>query len=224
MDLTHDFTVPAGLDETWAAFNHLELIASCLPGATLTSVAGQDFAGTLRVKLGSTILAYLGTGRFVERRLTGRHTVLMATGTDQRGKGTATVKITTSLSDNWDTTTVHVKTELTFTGPPAGLSSGVVKDASDRLMAQFTEGLAARFADGLGAEAVAADSSSSFASALGESAASASTTYAYNAPSPAGESDFDRLSAVVPGLAKRMAPPMVGGLALLWLVRKVRRR
>ena len=53
MNLTHEFSVPATVDETWAAFNHMELIASCLPGASLTSVETLEggFLNTLRIPL-----------------------------------------------------------------------------------------------------------------------------------------------------------------------------
>ncbi|HEX5988023.1 MAG TPA: SRPBCC domain-containing protein, partial [Nocardioides sp.] len=45
MELTHKFTVPAPVDETWAAFQDIESVAGCFPGATVTSVEGDDFKG-----------------------------------------------------------------------------------------------------------------------------------------------------------------------------------
>ena len=45
MDLQHTFTVPIGIDEAWVAFNDLEGIAPCFPGAVITS-AGLVLAGT----------------------------------------------------------------------------------------------------------------------------------------------------------------------------------
>ena len=36
MQLTHSFTVPAGIDETWAALNDIESVARCFPGAQVT--------------------------------------------------------------------------------------------------------------------------------------------------------------------------------------------
>ena len=41
MDLTHRFSVPAPVEEAWRAFNHLEALEPCLPGATITSVNGN---------------------------------------------------------------------------------------------------------------------------------------------------------------------------------------
>ena len=33
MELTHDFTVPASVDDAWATFMDLERVGSCFPGA-----------------------------------------------------------------------------------------------------------------------------------------------------------------------------------------------
>src|SRR5699024_7646314 len=52
MELQHRFTVPASLETTWESFNDVEYIAPCFPGASLTSVEGDEFKGTVKVKLG----------------------------------------------------------------------------------------------------------------------------------------------------------------------------
>ena len=67
MELTHRFTVPAPLADTWAAFNDIESVAGCFPGATVTSVEGDDFTGTCKVKLGPIALVYGGTGSFTSK-------------------------------------------------------------------------------------------------------------------------------------------------------------
>ncbi len=225
MNLTHDFTVPSGLDATWAAFNHLELVAACFPGATLSSVDGHDFAGTLRIKLGSTTLTYTGTGFYAERHLGGRHTVIQATGTDQRGNGTVTAKITMSFTaTREETTEVHLGADVTFTGRPTQLAPGVIEDAADRLVAQFVDDVSARFRDGLGAKALEVDANPDTAGPLGTSAAASSKTYTYIPPTPASQTDYDVFVKTAPVVAKRLGPPLLGGLALLWLVRKIRRR
>ena len=60
-------TVPLGVDDAWAAFNDIEGIAPCLPGASITSVEGDEFTGAAKVKLGPISMRYQGTVRFVER-------------------------------------------------------------------------------------------------------------------------------------------------------------
>ena len=67
MELQHTFTVPIGIDEAWAAFTDIERIAPCLPGAVITSVDGDEFEGTAKVKLGPISLQYGGKGTWVSR-------------------------------------------------------------------------------------------------------------------------------------------------------------
>jgi carbon monoxide dehydrogenase subunit G len=224
MNLKHEFRVPATVDETWAAFNHMELIASCFPGAALSSVDGHSFEGQVKMKLGPTTLSYQGRGRFEERHLGGRHTVITLTGEDERGKGTVEARVTSSFSEAGDLTVVRMVTQLGFTGQAAQLAPGVVQDASDRLVAQFADAVSDRFAAGLGAEALAADSDPSYSSDLGQPASSSSKTYTYNPPTPASQSDYEVLVKLAPLWARKFGPPLAGGLALLWLVRRIRRR
>ncbi len=138
MDLTHRFTVPAPIDVAWAAFNDLERIAPCFPGAALTSFDGEKFEGLVKVKLGPISLQYTGTGRFVERDETARRAVIEAKGKDKRGNGTAAAGITAQLTSRGDSETeVEVVTDLNVTGRPAQFGRGVMQDVSDKLLAQF---------------------------------------------------------------------------------------
>ena len=48
MELRHEFTVPASVEETWTAFNDIESVAGCFPGASVTSVEGDTFQGSVQ--------------------------------------------------------------------------------------------------------------------------------------------------------------------------------
>ena len=45
MELNHSFTVPASTQEAWEAFNQIESMAECFPGAAVTSVEGTSSRG-----------------------------------------------------------------------------------------------------------------------------------------------------------------------------------
>ncbi|HZA74109.1 MAG TPA: SRPBCC family protein [Propionibacteriaceae bacterium] len=162
MDLTHRFSVPASVDETWTAFNHLDRLAPCFPGATISSTNGDHFEGSIKIKLGSMALVYSGSGRFLERDIAAHRLVFQASGDERRGNGTARATVTASLVGNGSGTDVELITDLDFTGRPAQFGSGVVSDVSDKLVDQFVSCVSVRFADGLGApvpeEASAAES------------------------------------------------------------------
>jgi len=151
MDLTHRFSVPAPMDEAWNAFNDLEGLAPCFPGATITSIEGDEFTGSVKIKLGPIALVYNGSGRYVERNDAERRVVIEARGKDKRGNGTATAKVTASFAGDGERTQVDVFTDLAITGKPAQFGRGVISDVSDKLLEQFLSCVSDRFTQGLGA-------------------------------------------------------------------------
>ncbi|WP_328998682.1 SRPBCC domain-containing protein [Kribbella sp. NBC_00709] len=139
MRLEHKFVVPAPVEQTWAAFNDLERVVPCFPGATLTSYEGDEFIGSCKVKLGPVSLQYSGNGTFVERDPADHHAVIEAKGKDRRGNGTATARVTARLvAAGPDSTEVTVETDLTITGRPAQFGRGLIQDVSNKLLDQFT--------------------------------------------------------------------------------------
>jgi carbon monoxide dehydrogenase subunit G len=145
MDLTHRFSVPAGVAEAWDAFNDLEGLAPCFPGATITSVEGDEFSGSVKIKLGPISLMYNGSGRYVERNDADRRVVIEARGKDKRGNGTAAATVTASFAESDGQTDVEVLTDLVITGKPAQFGRGVISDVSDKLLDQFVSCVSGRF-------------------------------------------------------------------------------
>jgi uncharacterized protein len=160
MELTHTFTVPAPLDETWEAFQDIESVAGCFPGATVTSIDGDDFQGSCKVKLGPIALVYNGSGRFVEKDAAAKRFVVDAKGKDKRGNGTAGAKVTASFVGAGDATEVTVVTDLAITGKPAQFGRGVIQDVSDKLLGQFVACLEQQVGDSTAAAAAEAGGSS----------------------------------------------------------------
>jgi carbon monoxide dehydrogenase subunit G len=146
MRLEHSFGVPVRVDQAWQILLDVERVAPCMPGATLTEHSGDDFAGTVRVKLGPVNLLYKGSGRFVERDETAHRVVIEASGRDSRSAGTAAATVTTWLHEADGGTRVEVVTELNVTGRPAQFGRGMLADVSGKLIGQFAECLAAQLA------------------------------------------------------------------------------
>ena len=108
MELKHEFTVPASVEETWTAFNDIESVAACFPGAVVTSVEGDTFQGSCKVKLGPIALVYNGSGTFTEKDETARRMVIDAKGKDKRGNGTAGAHVTATMTEAGTGTRVEV--------------------------------------------------------------------------------------------------------------------
>jgi carbon monoxide dehydrogenase subunit G len=145
MDLTHTFTVPLGVEETWSHFNDIASVAECFPGAQVTEFDGNSFSGSCKVKLGPIALVYNGSGSFVEKDEEAHRFVVDAKGKDKRGNGTAGAHVTLSMEETDGSTTVTVVTDLAITGKPAQFGRGVMQDVSDKLLGQFVACLEERF-------------------------------------------------------------------------------
>lgn len=144
MELQHSFTVPSSVADTWEAFTDVASVASCFPGAEVTSIEGDEFRGTCKVKLGPIALVYAGSGKFVEQSSEQGRFVLEAKGKDKRGNGTAGATVTATLTPVGSGTAVAVVTDLQITGKPAQFGRGVIQDVSDKLLQQFVSCLEQR--------------------------------------------------------------------------------
>jgi len=163
LQLEHTFTVPAGIDEAWGVLLDIEKVAPCMPGAALDSVDGDDFTGTVKVRLGPIGLTYKGKASFVEKNEAERRAVIDAHGKDARGNGTAAAKVTATLvAESEQSTKVSVVTDLNITGKPAQFGRGVMVDVGNKLIGQFADCLAGKLAgtDAAGPEASNAASES----------------------------------------------------------------
>jgi carbon monoxide dehydrogenase subunit G len=148
MKLEHEFTVPAPIEEAWQVLLDVEKIAPCMPGATLTSVDGDDFTGTVKVKVGPIQVTYKGQAKFVEKHDDEHRIIIEASGKEARGSGTASATVTANLTAQGATTRAHVVTDLNVTGRPAQFGRGVMADVGAKLIGQFSDCLAQELAGG----------------------------------------------------------------------------
>jgi carbon monoxide dehydrogenase subunit G len=142
--LENNFEVPVPVERAWEVLLDIERVAPCMPGATLTSHEGDDFTGTVKVKLGPVSLTYKGKGRFVEKDEAARRVKLNASGADARGAGTAQASVTATLVPIGASgpTRVEVVTDLDITGKAAQFGRGLIGDVSGKLIGQFADCLA----------------------------------------------------------------------------------
>ena len=203
MKLEHTFTVPVPVEKAWEVLLDLPRIAPCMPGATLTGVEGDEFTGTVKVKLGPIGLTYSGKGRFVERDEAAHRVVVEASGRDTRSAGTAGATITANLVGEGDGTRVDVVTDLTVTGKPAQFGRGMISDVSAKLLGQFADCLAGKLAAGdEPAAPVEAAAGSSVGSGDVQSAPAAAATDTLEEAEPvdlfrlAGSTDAARKTAI----------------------------
>lgn len=224
MELEHEFTVPVGVEKAWDVLLDVERIAPCMPGATVLDVRGDEFAGTVRVKVGPIAMTYAGDARFAEKDEAAHRVVMEAAGKESRGSGTAKATVTATLAEApGGGTAVRVLTDLTVTGRPAQFGRGMLQDVGGRLIGQFADNLA----DTLQADQAPAPEANGGGSA--SATPSPSPGAAASVPprsQPAEALDLLQLTGVS-GFVAKYKVPIAGALAgavVLWLVVRRRRR
>lgn len=138
MELSHSFSVPLDPDAAFDVLTDIDRIAPCMPGATIESIDGDQFAGRVKVKVGPMQITYRGRAEFVEKDRAGGHAVIEARAQETRGSGTANATITADLEHRDGVTEVTVVTALAVTGRPAQFGRGVMNDVGAKLLNQFT--------------------------------------------------------------------------------------
>lgn len=144
MKIENEFTVGSTVDEVWAALLDLERVAPCLPGAALTEQNGDEYKGTMAVKIGPVTAKYNGTVSYSEVDEENHRAVIQANGKDARGQGTASATITSKLEDMGGSTKVSVETDMKLTGKAAQFGRGIAQDVAGKIMTRFSECLEER--------------------------------------------------------------------------------
>src|SRR5271165_4940141 len=177
IELDNTFTVPVPPEKAWDVLLDVERIAPCMPGASVTSVDGDEVAGQVKVKLGPLSLSYKGTAKFTEKDPASHTIAIQATGKETRGAGTASATVHASLkpADAEGQTTVSIHTSLNVTGRPAQFGRSLLPEVSGKLIDQFAANLAALI-DSSSSSAEAAPAQDTAAPATGDAAATATAS------------------------------------------------
>ncbi|MHB9857278.1 SRPBCC family protein [Streptomyces sp. YIM S03343] len=209
MELHHEFSVPVPVEEAWDMLLDIERVAPCMPGATVEAFDGKTVVGSVKVKVGPITVTYKGTAVFEEQDDAAHRMVLVASGRETRGQGTARATVTSSLVERDGGTTVSVGTELTVTGRPAQFGRGVMTEVGDRLVGQFADCLSQR----LTAPPQEPE----------PAAATASTATAVPLPDASETEPLDLFRAAAVPVAKRAAVALVAAAVMAWAVTRVAR-
>jgi uncharacterized protein len=236
VQLEHQFSVPAPVEVVWKALTDPARVAPCLPGASLSSVDGNSFNGSVKVKLGPISLLYKGSGEFVETDEKARRLVIKASGKDSRGNGTASASVVVTITGG-DVTTGTVTSDLSITGRPAQFGRGLISEVGGKILETFANNLAADLAsDSAGStEAPAAEGgtksdskSTDKAGGNGGGAAGAERTGGAGAETPTearpAAAPVDLLDYAGSSVAKRVLPLVAGALVVIFALSRFRRR
>ncbi|MGF7123619.1 SRPBCC family protein [Rhodococcus sp. AG1013] len=141
MKIADEFTVDAPIDRAWEVLTDLEGIAPLLPGATMTGREGDDYLGTVKIKVGPVTSEFAGRASFASKDEQSHTAVIDARGREKRGSGNAAATITARLHEDGGATRVTVDTDMKIVGKLAQFGSGMIAQVSEKLMGQFAASL-----------------------------------------------------------------------------------
>jgi carbon monoxide dehydrogenase subunit G len=237
IELDNSFTVPVPPDQAWDVLLDVERIAPCMPGASVTSVAGEEIDGQVKVKLGPLSLTYKGTAKFTEKDQASRTIAIEATGKETRGAGTASANVQASLTpgDADGSTLVSIHTALNVTGRPAQFGRSLLPEVSGKLIGQFATNLEAMIttdsagpetATGTGTAGAAPESAGTAEGSSGETAPVAAAPAApvvKPAPVVRQEESLNAFTFVVVPVLKRVLPVAAAGAVIAVVIRRLTR-
>jgi len=237
IELDNSFTVPVPPEQAWDVLLDVERIAPCMPGASVTSVDGDEVAGQVKVKLGPLSLSYKGTAKFTEKDQENHTIAIEASGKETRGAGTASATVQAGLkpADEEGHTLVSIHTALNVTGRPAQFGRSLLPEVSGKLIAQFASNLEAMITADANGGGTGGDPGGEAAGAAAGSVAEATETAGSpvtvtrtpTEPSvvlPQQEESLNLIKLVGVPVLKRVIPIAAGAAALVIFARLLRNR
>ena len=139
MKLDNEFRVNAPIERAWEVLTDIPAITPCLPGAELTDHEGDEYRGTVKIKVGPVTANYSGKALFAVVDKDRHHIEIAADGRDSRGSGNASASITADMRADGDHTVVSIVTDLKVAGKVAQFGKGMIAEVSGKLIDQFVD-------------------------------------------------------------------------------------
>src|SRR4051812_30569601 len=149
--------------ELFAFLTDVERVAPCLPGASIDGREGDDYTGSMKVKVGPITGTYKGKMRFLEQDEDALRAVMSARAAEINGQGDAEARITTQIEQAGDESSrIRMETDLQMRGRVAQFGRGAMEKISQRMFDEFARNLEREMSGG--GDTAASESAASEAS------------------------------------------------------------
>jgi len=144
--LTETTTIPSPADQVWPLLRDPALVASCIPGATLSPDQGDGmWRGSIRVKFGPTVAVFRGEASLAFDDVA-RTCTIEGRGIDGRGASRALASGLVKVSGN-DTTELAIDGSFTVSGPLETFANAGGVHVARALLAEFSANMAKKLAE-----------------------------------------------------------------------------
>jgi len=141
ISIREEITIEAPPESVWPLLSEPAVVASCIPGATLTKYDdGGKYQGTMRVKFGPTVAQFRGEAKLAYDH-TARRCSIEGRGIDGRGASRANATGVVEASGT-DTTLLRVEGNFHVTGPLETFANAGGVHLARALLAEFAANVA----------------------------------------------------------------------------------
>src|SRR5258707_1256653 len=146
VSLTEKTTIPLPAAEVWPLLNDPALVASCIPGATLSPDQGDGlWRGSVRVKFGPTVAVFRGEATLAFDH-SARTCTIEGRGIDGRGASRALASGTVKVTGQ-DTTELAIDGSFSVSGPLETFANAGGIHVARALLAEFSANMAKKVAE-----------------------------------------------------------------------------
>ena len=136
--LDKQYPVAAGVDAAWTVLANMNELATCMPGAQITSeLDATHFTGSVRVKVGPAVAAFSGTIEILALDPATRTLKMLGKGAD-KGGSSASMELTANLvAIDAHSCTLVGHAEVIVNGKFAQFGGRMMGSVSDMILGQF---------------------------------------------------------------------------------------
>src|SRR5437764_8765031 len=141
ISIREQITIASPPDAVWPLLSDPVLVASCIPGASLTKAGdGGAYQGTMRVKFGPTVAQFRGEAKLAYDH-TARRCTIEGRGIDGRGASRANASGVVEATGT-DATLLQVEGAFNVTGPLETFANARGVHLARAILAEFAENIA----------------------------------------------------------------------------------
>jgi carbon monoxide dehydrogenase subunit G len=141
ISIREEITIASPPEAVWPLLSDPAVVASCIPGATLTKAGGNGaYQGTMRIKFGPTVAQFRGEAKLAYDHAA-RRCSIEGRGIDGRGASRANASGVVEASGT-DTTVLKVEGNFNVTGPLETFANAGGVHLARAILAEFAENVA----------------------------------------------------------------------------------
>ncbi len=144
MKIENSFRIDLAMESAWTTLLDIPSLVPCMPGAELLAVEDErSYRGQVKARLGPVSVAFRGRARLVEVDETQHLVRATASGTEEKGRGSAQADVSFRLSPDGGGTRVDIVSDIALAGAVAqyGRAQGVIADVAQVMIDTFAQNL-----------------------------------------------------------------------------------